>query len=165
MQSYFAFVWNESDRYAQNQSNTDSNGYFHRPLHGVRLPTAWTKTKETRLFVIPFIIGIRVVILIILPWENIILRHTPKAEMQNISSKLHAAITSVMIPLSSPRPLCLKSNSAGRMTAELTGLKMHLCRPRTKHMFFRDCNIIIIIIIRAYFKIFLEVRKTFSLYF
>jgi len=55
-----------------------------------------------------------------------ILRHTPNAEMQNMSSKLHAAITSVMIPLSSPRPFCLKSNNAGRITAELTGLKIHL---------------------------------------
>lgn len=79
-----------------------------------------------------------------LPWENIILRHTPNAEMQNMSSKLHAAITSVMIPLSSPRPLCLKSNSAGRMTAELTGLRIHLFNvyiyilymPRTGHVVF-----------------------------
>jgi len=62
----------------------------------------------------------------VIPSENMILRHTPNAEMQNMSSKLHAAITNVMIPLSSPRPFCLKSNSAGRITAELTGLKMHL---------------------------------------
>jgi len=67
------------------------------------------------------------VCLYVIPSENIILRNTPNAEMQNMSSKLHAAITSVMIPLSSPRPFCLKSNSAGRITAELTGLKMHLC--------------------------------------
>lgn len=60
------------------------------------------------------------------PSENIILRHTPKAEMQNISSKLQAAITNVMIPFSSPSPFCLKSNSAGRITAELTGLKIQL---------------------------------------
>lgn len=62
----------------------------------------------------------------VIPSENMILRQTPNAEMQNMSSKLHAAITNVMIPLSSPRPFCLKSNSAGRITAELTGLKMHL---------------------------------------
>lgn len=61
-----------------------------------------------------------------IPSENMILRNTPNAEMQNMSSKLHAAITSVMIPLSSPRPFCLNSNSAGRITAELTGLKMLL---------------------------------------
>lgn len=55
-----------------------------------------------------------------------ILVHTPKAEIQNMSSKLQAAIINVIIPFSSPRPFCLKSSNAGNMTAELTGLKMHL---------------------------------------
>lgn len=55
--------------------------------------------------------------------------------MQNISSKLQAAITSVMIPFSSPNPFCLKSNSAGRITAELTGLKIHLWGEGTMFFF------------------------------
>lgn len=75
-----------------------------------------------------FLVGMIIILLYYtyVPSENIILIHTPNAEMANISSKLHAAITSVMIPFSSPRPFCLYSNSAGRITAELTGLRMHL---------------------------------------
>lgn len=117
--------------YTPNNAYTDSNSYFDGSSHGIRLPTTWmerkkqTNTKSTIVLQYAVIIYSCIYIYVI-PSENMILRNTPNAEMQNMSSKLHAAITSVMIPLSSPRPFCLNSNSAGRITAELTGLKMLL---------------------------------------
>jgi hypothetical protein len=58
--------------------------------------------------------------------EKIIPRNIPNKDIAAISSRLDAAMTSVEIPLSSPKPRSLRESSDGTTTAGETAAKTQL---------------------------------------
>lgn len=64
---------------------------------------------------------------------------TPKALIDTMSSKLDAAITSVLTPFS-PYPICFNRNRFGTKTAGLTADKTNLIQIKQKYGFYKIPN-------------------------